>query len=158
MSTSSHETEAELTGQIDRASDAELLRLTAELVAAYASRNALAAGDLPSLIETVRNSLNDLNEEAERRRHKPAVPVEESVRSNFLVCLEDGRKLKMLKRHLRATYNMSPAEYRAKWGLPSDYPMVAPNYAKERAAFARKMGLGRVVRKGQSTKKPNGHA
>ena len=157
MSTSSHETKAELTGQIDRASDAELLRLTAELVAAYASGNALAAGDLPSLIETVRNSLTDLNDEAERRHHKPAVPVEDSIRSNFLVCLEDGRKLKMLKRHLRATYNMSPAEYRAKWGLPSNYPMVAPNYAKERAAFARKMGLGRVVRKGQSSKKPNGH-
>lgn len=157
MAKGSQDPTTEITGQAGRASDADLLRLTAKLVAAYASGNAIPSNDLPAIIETVSSSLSDLNEESAKLRRKPAVPIEESVKSNFLVCLEDGRKLKMLKRHLRATYGMTPTEYRAKWGLPSDYPMVAPNYAKERAVFARKMGLGRVVRKGNPTRKPNGH-
>ncbi len=157
MAKSSQDQTAEITGQADRASDAELLRLTAALVAAYTSNNTLPVGELPLVIELVRNSLADLNSKAGREHRKPAVPIEESVRSNFLVCLEDGRKFKMLKRHLRSTYGMTPAEYRSKWGLPSDYPMVAPNYAKERADFARKMGLGSVVRKGHPSEKPNGH-
>ena len=156
MAKSSQDQTAEDTGQVDRASDAELLRLTASLVAAYTSNNTLPLGELPIVIELVRHSLAELNSKAGREHHKPAVPIEESVKSNCLVCLEDGRKFKMLKRHLRSTYGMTPAEYRSKWGLPSDYPMVAPNYAKERADFARKMGLGSVVRKGHPSGKPNG--
>jgi predicted transcriptional regulator len=124
----------------------ELLRMTTEVVAAYVSNNTLATGQLGDVIHAVYNSLRSLDGqvvEAAPEVLKPAVPVRKSVTPEYLVCLEDGKKLKMLKRHLRSTYNLSPDEYRAKWGLAPDYPMVAPKYAQQRSDFAKKIGLGR---------------
>jgi predicted transcriptional regulator len=124
----------------------ELLRMTAEVVSAYVSNNTLATGQLADVIQAVYNSLRGLEGqvvEPPAEPLKPAVPIRKSVTSEYLVCLEDGKKLKMLKRHLRSTYNLTPDEYRAKWGLPPDYPMVAPNYAAQRSAFAKEIGLGR---------------
>jgi predicted transcriptional regulator len=118
--------------------------MTAEVVASYVRNNPLPQSDLTSIIKTVHGSLTALeggNGKAEPLR--PAVSVRRSVQPDYLVCLEDGKKLKMLKRHLRTTYALTPEEYRAKWGLPPDYPMVAPNYAKQRSEFAKKIGLGR---------------
>jgi predicted transcriptional regulator len=126
----------------------ELLALTSEIVAAHVSNNAVPSGDLPSLIGTVFETLSQLGgEPAEPEvEAKPAVPIKRSITDDHLVCLEDGKKLKMLKRHLKTAYNMTPEEYRAKWGLPHDYPMVAPNYAKKRQELAKKIGLGRKPR------------
>jgi predicted transcriptional regulator len=124
----------------------ELLRMTADVVAAYVSNNTLPTAQLAEVINAVYTSLKSLegqSVEAQLEPLKPAVPVRKSVTPDYLVCLEDGKKLKMLKRHLRSTYNMTPDEYRAKWGLPADYPMVAPNYAEQRSEFAKKIGLGR---------------
>jgi predicted transcriptional regulator len=124
-----------------------LLRLAAEIVAAYVSKNPLPAQQIPEVISTVYSSLTGLNSApklAAAEPPKPAVPIRKSVTPEYIVCLEDGKKLKMLKRHLRSTYNMTPDEYRAKWGLPADYPMVAPNYAAQRSDFAKKIGLGRT--------------
>lgn len=124
----------------------ELLRMTAEVVSAYVSNNTLATGQLADVIQAVYNSLRGLEcglSEPVAEPPKPAVPIRKSVTPDYLVCLEDGKKLKMLKRHLRSTYNLSPDEYRAKWGLPPDYPMVAPRYAEQRSEFAKKIGLGR---------------
>src|ERR1700733_11458737 len=124
----------------------ELLRMTTEGVAAYVSNNTLATGQLGDVIHAVYNSLRALEGqvvEAPAEVLKPAVPVRKSITPEYLVCLEDGKKLKMLKRHLRSTYNMTPDEYRAKWGLGTDYPMVAPKYAQQRSDFAKKIGLGR---------------
>ena len=124
----------------------ELLRMAVDVVSAYVSNNALASGQIPELIQTVYASLASLNEtsqEPEPEPQKPAVPIRKSVGDDYIICLEDGKKLKMLKRHLRTNYGMTPEEYRAKWGLASDYPMVAPAYAKQRSAFAKKIGLGR---------------
>src|ERR1700748_478908 len=124
----------------------ELLRMTADVVAAYVSNNTLPTAQLAEVINAVYNSLKSLEgqpAEAPPEPLKPAVPVRKSVNPDFLICLEDGKKLKMLKRHLRSTYNLTPDEYRAKWGLPPDYPMVAPNYAQQRSAFAKEIGLGR---------------
>jgi predicted transcriptional regulator len=129
-----------------KTTDDELLRMTTEVVAAYVSNNTLATGQLGDIIHAVYNSLRSLDGqviEAVPEALKPAVPIRKSITPEFLVCLEDGKKLKMLKRHLRSTYNLSPDEYRAKWGLPPDYPMVAPNYAQQRSDFAKKIGLGR---------------
>ena len=125
---------------------AELLRMTSDVVAAYVRNNELQAAELGSVIKSVHGSLAALNGngQAEEEPQKPAISVRRSVTPEYIVCLEDGKKLKMLKRHLRTTYNMTPEEYRAKWGLPTDYPMVAPNYAKQRSAFAKKIGLGRA--------------
>ena len=126
-------------------SESALLRLTAGIVSAYVSKNALPAQQIPDVINTVVSSLTGLNSaprEAQAEPLKPAVPVRKSVTPEFIICLEDGKKLKMLKRHLRSTYNISPDEYRARWGLPADYPMVAPNYAAQRSEFAKKIGLG----------------
>ena len=126
--------------------DEEVLRMTSEVVAAYLSNNMLPSTQIPEVIKTVHASLRELSDassEAEKEAPKPAVPIRRSVTPDFIVCLEDGKKLKMLKRHLRTTYNMTPDEYRAKWGLPPDYPMVAPNYAKQRSEFAKRIGLGR---------------
>ena len=120
--------------------------MTTEVVAAYVSNNTLATGQLGDVIHAVYNSLRGLDGqvvEAAPEVQKPAVPVRKSITPEYLVCLEDGKKLKMLKRHLRSTYNLSPDEYRAKWGLPPDYPMVAPKYAQQRSEFAKKIGLGR---------------
>ena len=124
----------------------DLLRMTADVVAAYVSNNTLATGQLADVIHAVYNSLRGLEgqvAEPPAEPLKPAVPIRKSITPDFLVCLEDGKKLKMLKRHLRSTYNLTPDEYRAKWGLAPDYPMVAPKYAQQRSEFAKKIGLGR---------------
>jgi predicted transcriptional regulator len=130
----------------EKISEEELLRMTADVVAAYVSNNALPTAQLAEVINTVFTSLRALDNqppEAKAEPLKPAVPIRKSITPDFLICLEDGKKLKMLKRHLRSTYNLTPDEYRAKWSLPPDYPMVAPNYAAQRSAFAKKIGLGR---------------
>jgi predicted transcriptional regulator len=124
----------------------DLLRMTTDVVSAYLGRNDLPAEQIPEVIHTVFGSLRELDAsgtEIKVEPPKPAVSVRKSVAPDYIICLEDGKKLKMLKRHLRTMYNMSPDEYRAKWGLPSDYPMVAPNYARQRSDFAKQIGLGR---------------
>jgi len=124
---------------------AEIIEMTADIVSAYVGNNAVNAADLPTLIQAVHQALSGVTtgaEPAEAAPKEPAVPVKRSVTPEFLICLEDGRKFKSLKRHLRTKYNMSPEDYRAKWGLPKDYPMVAPNYAKARSELAKQMGLG----------------
>jgi predicted transcriptional regulator len=129
-----------------RMAEEDLLRMTADVVAAYVSNNTLATGQLADVIHAVYNSLRGLEgqvAEPPAEPLKPAVPIRKSITPEFLVCLEDGKKLKMLKRHLRSTYNLTPDEYRVKWGLAPDYPMVAPKYAQQRSEFAKKIGLGR---------------
>jgi predicted transcriptional regulator len=129
-----------------KVAEGDLLRMTTEVVAAYVGNNALTTAQLPEVINAVYVSLKQLDSkgpEAKPDPQRPAVPVRKSIHPDYLICLEDGKKLKMLKRHLRSTYNMTPDEYRAKWTLPPDYPMVAPNYAQQRSAFAKKIGLGR---------------
>ena len=129
-------------------SEQDVRRMTAEIVAAFLAANSVQATQLPDLIRSVFTALNSLDgrpEEPTAEPLKPAVPIRKSVTRDYIVCLEDGKKLKMLKRHLRTTYNMSPEDYRAKWGLPADYPMVAPAYAERRSEFAKKIGLGRKV-------------
>jgi predicted transcriptional regulator len=124
----------------------ELVELTTEIVAAYVGANQIPAHEIPTVIETVYRSLKGLStitETAEPESRAPAVPVKRSVTNEFIICLEDGKKFKSLKRHLRTRYNMTPEEYRAKWGLPHDYPMVAPNYAQARSDLAKRMGLGK---------------
>lgn len=128
----------------------EILQMTADIVSSFVSNNAVATGNLGELIRAVHATIVELasNEVvAEAEKPKPAVPVSKSVNDEYIVCLEDGRKLKMLKRYLRSKYGMSPDEYRVRWGLPSNYPMVAPNYAKTRSDYAKKIGLGRGGRK-----------
>jgi len=129
----------------------ELMRLGAGIVAAYVSRNAVTADAVPDIIRTVHQALTQLTgaqaPAQPEERPKPAVPVGRSVQHDYIVCLEDGKKLKMLKRYLRSRYNMSPDEYRRRWGLAPDYPMVAPAYAARRSDFAKKIGLGRGVRR-----------
>ena len=125
----------------------QLLEMTTEIVSAYVGNNTIAAGELNELIVSIHDSLHNLTTsgvEVEPEPIKPAVPVRRSVTPDYLICLEDGKRLKMLKRHLRTTYGLSPDDYRAKWGLPADYPMVAPNYAQQRSEFAKKIGLGKV--------------
>jgi predicted transcriptional regulator len=127
-------------------SQTDVLRMSVDIVSAYLSNNSVAAEQVPEVINTVFSALNSLNgggPDGATEPPKPAVSVRRSVTPDYIVCLEDGKKLKMLKRHLRAAYGMSPNDYRAKWSLPADYPMVAPNYAKQRSAFAKKIGLGR---------------
>jgi len=124
----------------------ELLRMTADLVAAYVGNNTLPTAQLGEVINAVYSSLKSLEgplAQVQPESLKPAVAIRKSVTPEFIICLEDGKKLKMLKRHLRSTYNMTPDEYRTKWGLAPDYPMVAPNYAQRRSEFAKKIGLGR---------------
>ena len=133
---------------------AEIIEMTAEIVASYVENNTIAIGDLPALIQSVHRALASVSagvEAVEAAPKEPAVPVRRSITPDHLVCLEDGRKFKSLKRHLRTKYNMSPEDYRAKWGLAKDYPMVAPNYAKARSELAKQMGLGQGGR--QATKK-----
>jgi len=120
-----------------------LITLTADIVAAHVSNNSVAVSDLPLLINNVHSSLNDISGEAEAPAPEPAVPIKSSIKNDYIVCLEDGKKLKMLKRHLMTHYSMTPEDYRAKWGLPADYPMVAPSYAEVRRGLAKKIGLGR---------------
>lgn len=127
----------------------ELIDMTADIVAAYVASNSVAAADLTVLIQNVHRALSGLatGGEAPAAPKEPAVPVRRSITPDFLICLEDGRKYKSLKRHLRTKYNLSPEDYRAKWGLGKDYPMVAPNYARARSDLAKQMGLGQGGRK-----------
>ena len=130
----------------------ELMRLGADIVSAYVSRNSVSADAVPDIIRSVYGALEGLNRSTvavPEERPKPAVPINRSIQHDFIVCLEDGKKLKMLKRYLRSRYDMSPDDYRRRWGLPPDYPMVAPAYAARRSAFAKEIGLGRGVRRGK---------
>lgn len=122
----------------------DLLKLASEIVAAYVSNNSVSATDVPGMIKNVHDTLLGLSGKMGEPAsdQKPAVNIKKSVTPDYVVCLEDGKKLKMLKRYLRSRYGMSPDEYRTKWGLPADYPMVAPNYAAKRSAFAKQIGLG----------------
>lgn len=133
-------------GAVNRDSLAEL---TTEIVAAYCGNNTVISGDIAGIIQSVHASLTSLaaNATAAQGKLKPAVPIKKSVTPGYLVCLEDGKKAKMLKRHLSTAHGMTPAEYREKWGLRADYPMVAPNYAKQRSRIAKKIGLGTKPRK-----------
>ena len=126
-------------------SKAELLEMTTDIVASFVANNAIPAGGLPELLKSVHETVQDLasDEPAAPPRPDPAVAISKSITPDHIICLEDGRKLKMLKRYLRSRYDLTPDEYRARWGLPADYPMVAPNYAKKRSAFAKEIGLGR---------------
>lgn len=122
-----------------------LIDMTAEIVSAYVGNNEISAAELPGLIQQVYVSLADVSQGvalSDNEPLKPAIAVKRSISSDYIVCLEDGKKFKSLKRHLRAHYDMSPDEYRTKWGLPKDYPMVAPNYAQARSTLAKQMGLG----------------
>ena len=134
---------------------AELLGLTTEIVASHVSNNPVAANDLPGLIELVYGKLSDLTgpEEPVEEELVPAVSIKKSVTDDYIICLEDGKKLKMLKRHLMTAYGMTPEDYRAKWGLKPDYPMVAPSYAAKRQQLAKKIGLGRKPKGAKATKK-----
>ncbi|MGE5268413.1 MAG: MucR family transcriptional regulator [Thiohalocapsa sp.] len=129
----------------------DLLALTTEIVAAHVSNNTVSLGDLPQLINQVYSSLANIGSvpAPPATRPQPAVSVKKSVQPDYIVCLEDGKKLKMLKRHLKTAYNMSPESYRERWGLPPDYPMVAPNYARQRSRLAKEIGLGTRARRGR---------
>jgi len=132
---------------------AEVIEMTADIVSAYVSNNSLNAAELPNIIQSVHRALSGITggeQPVEAAPKEPAVPVKKSITPDYLVCLEDGRKFKSLKRHLRTKYNMSPEEYRAKWNLAKDYPMVAPNYARARSDLAKQMGLGQGGRKASS--------
>lgn len=127
-----------------------LITLTADIVAAHVSNNSVAVSDLPLLIANVHGALAGLGSKApepEAKKQEPAVSIRSSIKPDYIVCLEDGKKLKMLKRHLMTHYQMTPEQYRAKWNLPADYPMVAPNYAEQRRSLAKKIGLGTKRRK-----------
>ncbi len=133
------------TGRADDANQSGLVELTARIVSAYVSNNSVQATELPQLINDTHSALAQASGDAapvKREELKPKVPVKRSVMPDYIICLEDGKKFKSLKRHLRTHYNLTPEDYRAKWGLPHDYPMVAPNYAKARSDLAKKMGLG----------------
>lgn len=127
----------------------DLLELTTEIVSSHVANNSVAVQDLPDLIRQVYGTLSTIEQApaAQADRPQPAVPVKRSVTPDYIICLEDGRKLKMLKRHLKTAYNMTPEEYRERWGLQADYPMVAPNYARQRSNLAKKIGLGTKPRR-----------
>ena len=137
---------AEETSQSDR------LALTANIVMSHVSHNPVPAAELTKLIRDVYEALSTVERPAESTRPEPAVPVKKSVTPDYIFCLEDGKKLKMLKRHLKTSYDMTPDEYRERWGLASDYPMVAPSYAKKRSSLARKIGLGTRRKKNNGSK------
>lgn len=125
-------------------SNSDLLNLTVDIVTAHVGNNMVAVGDVPAIIQSVYTALSRLaGHSLPAERKEPAVSIRASIKPDYIICLEDGKKLKMLKRHLMANYNMTPAEYRAKWDLPSDYPMVAPNYAAVRRNLAKAIGLGK---------------
>lgn len=127
----------------------EILRMTTDIVASFLTHNSVPAESVPDMIKSVHATMKEISgdEPKPEPRAKPAVPISKSVGDDYIVCLEDGKKLKMLKRYLRSQYDMSPEDYRRKWGLPADYPMVAPNYSKRRSEFAKEIGLGRGGRK-----------
>ena len=134
----------------ETSSSNSFIELAADIVSAYVSNNSVPASDLPALISDVHSALLRVTSgtmAAAAETPKPAVPAKKSITKEYLVCLEDGRKFKSLKRHLRTQYNLSPDEYREKWGLPPDYPMVAPDYAKARSNLAKQMGLGQQRRR-----------
>ncbi len=137
---------------------AELLELTTKIVGAHVANNPIAATGVPGLIVTVHQTLATLGPEKPAPRPEPAVPIKQSVKPEYIVCLEDGKKQKMLKRHLKTAHGMTPTEYRERWGLPRDYPLVSPNYAKQRSHLAKKIGLGRKperkVKAQRKTKSP----
>jgi predicted transcriptional regulator len=134
---------------ISERGETTILKQVTEIVTAYLSKNILPPEEVPGLIKSVHATLGGIagGDASPRDRGEPAVPIKKSVKADYIVCLEDGKKLKMLKRYLRARYNMSPDEYRNKWGLPADYPMTAPNYAAKRSEFAKKFGLGKPGKK-----------
>jgi predicted transcriptional regulator len=136
-------------------SEDSLLTLTADIVAAHVSNNSVAVNDLPNLIQNVHSALSAISgaASAPEAKPEPKVSVRSSVKPDFIVCLEDGKRLKMLKRHLMTHYNLTPDEYRQKWGLSSDYPMVAPNYAEQRRTLAKSIGLGTKRKRGRATAK-----
>lgn len=128
----------------------DAMRMTTDIVAAFVANNKLSTEELTDLIRTVHRTLASLSSGAAappQEKPKPAAPINKSVQHDYIICLEDGKKLKMLKRYLRSTYGMSPDDYRKRWGLPADYPMVAPAYAARRSEFAKKIGLGKGVRR-----------
>ena len=126
----------------------DILKLATEIVAAYVSNNPIPVSEVPAMIKSVHGTLGSLvgvSQGEVQTAQRPAIPIKRSITPDYIVCLEDGKKLKMLKRYLRSNFNMRPEEYQAKWGLPADYPMVAPNYAAQRSEFAKKIGLGRTA-------------
>ena len=133
----------------NQGNDDTLITLTADIVAAHVSNNSVAVNDLPQLIQNVHGALSTLSGSgaAAEAKPEPKVPIRSSIKPDYIVCLEDGKKLKMLKRHLMTHYQMTPDQYRQKWGLNADYPMVAPNYAEQRRALAKSIGLGTKRRK-----------
>ncbi len=132
----------------ERSNTNNLLALTAKIVAAHVANNNVAVGDLPQLINDLYRTLTTVGTvPAVPERPQPVVPIKKSIQNDYIICLEDGKKLKMLKRHLKTAYNMTPDEYRERWGLPPDYPMVAPSYAAHRSTLAKKIGLGTKPRK-----------
>lgn len=138
----------------DSITQTDLLSMTSDIVAAHVSNNVVSKAELPSLIETVYKSLSGLSGDAgfHGERPTPAVPIKKSIYPDYIICLEDGKKLKMLKRHLKSAYNMTPEDYREKWHLPADYPMVAPNYAEKRSTLAKNIGLGTSPNNGRKKK------
>jgi len=134
----------------DKLADNDIVDLTADIVSAYVSNNTVVASEVPNLIQEVHKALNAAVEASKlpsAPQQKPAVSVKRSVTPDYIICLEDGKKFKSLKRHLRTHYDLSPEEYREKWNLPPDYPMVAPNYAAARSRLAKEMGLGQKGRR-----------
>lgn len=144
---------SDLHQETEKLDNPELMTMTSRIVASYVSKNPTPTDQVSDLISTVHHALLTLKngpETVEELVLKPAVPIKKSIGQDYLICLEDGKKLKMLKRHLRTAYNMTPEDYRAKWGLPADYPMVAPSYAQQRSEFAKRIGLGRATRDGET--------
>ncbi len=133
----------------------QTLQYATDIVTAYVSNNPVPPGDLPTVIKTIHETLNSLATEPKEQEEtpKPAVPIKKSITNEHIICLEDGKKLKMLKRYLRSRYDMSPEEYRQRWNLPSDYPMVAPSYAARRSEFAKQIGLGKGGRQAPRKRK-----
>jgi predicted transcriptional regulator len=134
----------------DIAAEGDALRMTADIVASFVSNNKVSSDELTEIIRSVHKTVAGLsgsNGAAPTEKPKPAAPINKSVHNDYIICLEDGKKLKMLKRYLRSTYGLSPDDYRKRWGLPADYPMVAPSYAARRSEFAKKIGLGKGVRR-----------
>ncbi|EQB33094.1 MucR family transcriptional regulator [Sphingobium ummariense] len=140
--------------ETDSAQSELLITLTSDIVAAHVSNNSVAVSDVSSLIQNVHSALSGLATPAAvpEVKPEPAVSVRSSIKPDYIICLEDGKKLKMLKRHLMTHYQMTPEDYRAKWGLPADYPMVAPNYAEQRRSLAKKIGLGTKRRRTRAGK------
>ena len=132
---------------------AEILALTSEIVSSHVSNNPVSPTDLTNVIQSVYDKLSELAESKAEQKEElvPAVPIKKSVTDDHIICLEDGKKLKMLKRHLKTAYDMTPEDYRARWGLPADYPMVAPSYARKRQELAKQIGLGRKPKTGGRT-------